>query len=133
MPFPFEVDFDDVQANLDAYVDEIFGCLESEFLVMPKGPGFIEFPTFDAGYEALKRATVDFKDITPETVTPVVFTAPMSLIVLRCILGLTPPEWAYLATQETGTIVPQGAARTLDRRIRIDPEASLQRNGGGYR
>jgi len=44
MPFPFEADFDDIQANMDVYVDEVFGCLESEFLVMPKGPGFVEFP-----------------------------------------------------------------------------------------
>ena len=43
MPFPFEVGFDEVQSNLDEYVDAVFGCLESEFLVMPKGTGFVEF------------------------------------------------------------------------------------------
>ena len=57
MPFPFEVGFDDLQADLDTYVDAVFGCLESEFLVMPKGKGFIEFTVFENGYEALKRAT----------------------------------------------------------------------------
>ncbi len=41
MPFPFEVGFDDVQASLDEYVDAVCGCLESEFLVMPKGTGFV--------------------------------------------------------------------------------------------
>ena len=55
MPFPFEVGFDKVQSDLDAYVDAVFGCLESEFLVMPKGDGFVEFPVFENGYEALKR------------------------------------------------------------------------------
>ena len=40
MPFPFEVGFDDLQADLDAHVDAVFGRLESEFLVMPKGNGF---------------------------------------------------------------------------------------------
>lgn len=39
MPFPFELPFEQVQANLDAYVDEIFGALRSEFLTMPKGEG----------------------------------------------------------------------------------------------
>ena len=57
MTFPFEVDFDEVRSNLDACVDVVFECLESEFLVMPKGAGFVEFPAFEAGYEALKRAT----------------------------------------------------------------------------
>ena len=69
MPFPFEVSFEEVQIDLDAYVDEVFACLESEFLVMPKGPGFIEYPTFENGYEALKRATTDFQNVTPATVT----------------------------------------------------------------
>ena len=70
MPFPFEVGFDEVQSNMDAYVDAVFGCLESEFLVMPKGIGFVEFSTFETGYEALKRATGNFHDMTPETVVP---------------------------------------------------------------
>ena len=130
MPFPFEVGFDEVQSNLDEYVDAVFGCLESEFLVMPKGTGFIEFSTFDAGYEALKRATSGFQDVTPERVGPVVFEVPISLIVLRCMLGFTPPEWAYYASRHAGVAVPQSAARTVDRKIRMKPEAALPRNGG---
>jgi hypothetical protein len=55
MPFPFEVDFQEIARNVDLYIDEVFSCLESEFLVMPKGPGFVEFPVFEAGYEALRR------------------------------------------------------------------------------
>ena len=42
MPFPFEVGFDEVQSNLEACVGAVFGCLESQFLVMPKGGGFVE-------------------------------------------------------------------------------------------
>ncbi len=63
---------------------------------MPKGPGFVEYPTFETGYEALKRAMADFQNVTPETITPVVFDIPISLIVLRCVLGFTPPEWASM-------------------------------------
>ena len=70
MSFPFEVDFDELQSDLDAYVDAVFGCLESEFLVMPKGKGFVEFPVFEEGYEALKRATGGFREVTPDTVAP---------------------------------------------------------------
>ena len=130
MPFPFEVGFDELRSDLDAYVDAVFGCLESEFLVMPKGEGFVEFSTFETGYEALKRATGGFQEVTPEKVAPVVFEAPISLVVLRCMLGFTPPEWAYYASRHTGVAVSQGAARTIDRRVRVKPEAALPRNGG---
>lgn len=129
MPFPFEVDFDDVQSNLDAYVDAVFGCLESEFLVMPRGTGFVEFATFEGGYEALKRATENFRDVTPEKIEPVVFETPISLVVLRCMLGFTPPEWAYHASRHAGVAVTQSAARTIDRSIRMKPETALPRNG----
>ena len=129
MPFPFEVRFGEVHADLDTYVDAVFGCLESEFLLMPIDEGFVEFPTFEEGYEALKRATGSFRTITPDTVGSVVFETPIALVVLRCMLGFTPPEWAYYASHHTGIEVPQRAARTLDRRIRTHPDASLPRKG----
>ncbi len=129
MPFPFEVAFEEVAANLDRFVDAVFGALESEFLVMPRGAGLVGFPTFDTGYERLKRATSGFRNIKPVEVAEAVFDEPISLIVLRCMLGFTPPEWAYLATRYTDIEVTQQAARTLDRRIRTDPERPLPRNG----
>ena len=130
MPFPFEVGFDEVQSNLDEYVDAVFGCLESEFLVMPKGTGFVEFSKFETGYEALKRATGSFQDDQSGEGSPAVFEVPISLVVLRCMLGFTPPEWAYYASRHTGVAVTQGAARAVDRKIRTKPEATLPRNGG---
>ena len=129
MPFPFEVGFDEVRSDLDTYVDAVFGCLTSEFLVMPKGDGFVEFPVFENGYEALKRATGSFRDVTADTVAAVVFETPISLIVLRCMLGFTPPEWAYYASRHTGVDVKQGAARMIDRNIRMKPEAALPKPG----
>jgi len=81
VPFPFEIGFDKVRSNLDACIDAVFGCLESEFLVMPKGDGFVEFPLFESGYEALKRATGSFREVTPDTVVPVVVETPIALIV----------------------------------------------------
>ena len=130
MKFAFEDTFAGVQANLDAYVDEVFASLESEFLVMPRGVGFVEYATFARGYEALKQATANFQAVTPETVAPVVFNIPIAFIVLRCILGFTPPEWAYCATQTTAVEITQNAARTLDRQIRIQPETPLKKDGG---
>src|SRR5207248_2086542 len=118
---PFELSPAQVQASLDECVATVFASLESEFLVMPKGEGFIDYAAFESGYEALKRATGEFAALDPAVVLPVVLKTPISLIVLRTMLGFTPPEWAYMTSRRTGLEVPQGAVRTLDRTIRIDP------------
>ncbi len=130
MSFPFESPFEQVQADLDLYVDEVFGALHSEFLSLPKGKGFVDYPVFEQGYEALKRATGGFRNWTHEAVSGAVYQSPIVLIVLRAMLGFTPPEWAYVATQRTTVEVPQGAARTLDRTIRLKPLTPLRVNGG---
>ena len=96
---------------------------------MPKGDGFVEFPDFENGYEALKRATWSFREVTPDTVAPVVFETPIALIVLRCMLGFTPSEWAYHASRHTGVNVTQSAARTIDRSIRMRPDGALSKKG----
>jgi hypothetical protein len=83
MKFPFEVPFREVEANLDEFVAAVFSCLESEFLVMPKGIGFIDYPVFEKGYEALKQATSAFEGITHESIMRVAFDVPISIIVIR--------------------------------------------------
>jgi hypothetical protein len=130
MPQPFEVPFADVEADLETYVDEVFESLRSEFLTLPKGAGFIEYPVFEAGYEALKRTTADFRRLDPDTIFTTVCGAPIAFIVLRAILGFTPPEWAYVTALRTSVPVPQGAARTLDRNIRLNPTTPLRAGGG---
>lgn len=118
MPFPFEVPFQRVSENLDAFVDEVFGSLHSAFLTIPKGPGFVDFPTFDAGYEALKRETANFRAISPGALTRAVYETPVAFVVVRSILGFTPPEWAYETTERTPIRVDQGAARSIDKAMR---------------
>jgi hypothetical protein len=54
--YPFEAPFDAIRENPDLFVSSVFSCLESEFLVMPKGSGFVEYHLFESGYEALKKA-----------------------------------------------------------------------------
>ena len=128
MPYPFEATFSEVAEDLDGYVDAVFGALESEFLVMPKGDGFVEFPTFDSAYEALKRVTEGFRVMDVDTVVAMVLEKPLCLVVLRCMLGLTPPEWAYHASRYSDVSVSQGAARSLDRAIRIAPDTPVSKN-----
>jgi hypothetical protein len=130
MPFPFERPFDRVRSELDDCVDEVFGALQSEFLSMPKGEGFVDYPVFEQGYEVLKRATGGFRNWSREVVVGAVYQTPVVLIVLRAMLGFTPPEWAYVASQRTSIVVPQGAARTLDRNIRLKPLSPLRQTGG---
>ena len=78
MPSPFEVPFAEVQANIDLFVDEVFASLQSGFMTLPKGPGFIEYPTFEHGYEALKRTTRGFRDMSPEPVLSLVWQTPLA-------------------------------------------------------
>lgn len=129
MTFPFEVSFDEVQADLDSYVSSVFSCLESEFLVMPKGAGFIDYPVFEKGYETLKRFTEGFTRLAPDMAIAAVSEAPVTILVLRTMLGFTPPEWAYVATQRTGVDIGQGFVRSLDRKIRLSPLTPLKNDG----
>lgn len=124
--YPFEVGIDEILERPEPYVDAVFSCLESEFLVMPKGAGFVDYPLFERGYEALKSATSGFSEFTTGKVVPVVMSEPIALVVIRSMLGFTPPEWGYVATQRTGINVSQGFVRALDRDVRMQPEMPLR-------
>jgi hypothetical protein len=126
MKFPFEASISEIDANLDDFVDAIFSSLESEFLVMPKGDGFVEYDVFEQGYEAIKRETDGFKKLDPYLIEKIAKEKPITIIVLRTILGFSPPEWAYVASQRSGIEIPQGAVRALDRNIRLKPKIPLQ-------
>ena len=89
--YAFEVSFEKLKSDPDIYVSAIFASLESEFLVMPKGQGFIEYPVFEKGYEALKHATRNFNTFAPASVYPAAIKAPVAIIVLRSMLGFFPP------------------------------------------
>lgn len=129
MKYPFEADKAEVIANPDAYVDAVFSSLASEFLVMPKGAGFLEYAVFASGYEALKNATAGFMRFSAPAVLKVALANPVVLIVLRTMLGFTPPEWAYIAASRKGVEIPQNAARLLDRTIRSNPHRPLRPGG----
>lgn len=125
MKYPFEAEAAEISATPEAYVDAVFSSLVSEFLVLPKGAGFLDYGRFVLGFETLKRATDGFARFDPPTVLNASLEMPVVLVVLRAMLGFTPPEWAYLAEMRTGVSIPQGAARTLDRDVRISPETRL--------
>jgi len=130
MPLRFEIDYRDPAIIWDPLVDEVFDELKSKFMEMPKGEGFIDYATFEAGYQTLKRCTDAFANVSTQTVEAAVRELSMSFIVFRCILGFTPPEWADLTTETTGVSVEQGAARTIDRSIRLKPLVPLKAGNG---
>jgi len=102
LTFPFEVTLEEILRDPESYVDSVFSCLESEFLVMPKGAGFVEYPVFERGYEALKAATDGFSILDPDKVYPVTVSEPISIVLLRTILVFTPPEWGYAKNRSAG-------------------------------
>ena len=132
--FPFEVPFSILQENPDPFVSAVFSCLESEFLVLPRGAGFVEYPVFEQGYEALKQGTGGFTTFSADRVFPIAFSVPISIVVLRSLLGFTPPEWANVASRRTNTSITQGYIRSLDREVRMNPLSPMkQSRDGGVR
>jgi hypothetical protein len=127
--YPFEASLKSILKNPDDYVDAVFSCLESEFLVMPKGAGFIDYPVFENGYEILKTATNGFSNFKAKDLLDVILEKPILIVVMRTILGFTPPEWGYVTSQKTGIEVAQGFVRSLDRKVRMAPDTPLKAKG----
>jgi len=126
MKYPFEVSISEIVANPDLYIDAVFSSLSSEFLCIPRGEGFVSYSVFEAGYELLKKKTIGFSNLEKSIVFRTIVGKPMAFVVLRAILGFTPPEWAYIAGQRKKVEITQSFVRSLDRRIRIHPTQSLK-------
>lgn len=121
MPLRFSANYTDPMLDFAPLIDEVFGELKSGFMELPKGHGFIDYGVFETGYQALKKATVGFTKLDTDDVISTVYSTPISFVVLRTILGFTPSEWADVTSERTGIVVHQGAARTIDRAIRVAP------------
>lgn len=126
MKYPFEASFQEIKSDPDQFVTAIFSTLQSDFLLIPKGNGFLEYSIFEKGYEALKKATSGFDKLLPPAVISQVLATPICLIVIRAILGFSPSEWAHLATQRKNLKVTQGFARSMDRKVRLRPLEPLR-------
>lgn len=120
MAKPFEVDARYLAAHLDELVSSVFSDLQSQFLVLPKGPSFVEYQEFQIAYEDLKSKTAAFSDLTAERVWSSLQENALSFLVLRTILGTSPPEWADLAKSDLGADIPQNAVRDIDSKCRAD-------------
>ena len=68
MPRPFEIGPADLQDRIEELVDSTFSDIQSQFLVLPRGDNFVEYPQFQTAYEALRRRTNAFADFTESSV-----------------------------------------------------------------
>jgi hypothetical protein len=93
---PFEVDEEYLKKHLDELVTITIAGLGSEFLLLPKGEGFIEYPDFREAYEVLKRSTSAFSRFTIATVNIALLENSRVFGVIRAMLGMTPPEWELI-------------------------------------
>lgn len=116
--YPFEVSFQELESNIDRYVAVTIQSLRSYYLVMPRGENFVPYAKFECAYEVLVKRTDEFTSFNIETVRGAVEEDPFVLIVLRCMLGFSPSELAYLARVRSGLSIPQGFARDLEKRAR---------------
>lgn len=121
--YPFEVSYAEIEANEEPFIDAVCSTLQSSFLLLPEGPGFVTYPEFQDAYEVLKRHTHGFSIVESASVMVAIEEDALAFLVLRTILGFSPPELAYVASQESAVDVPQGYARTLDRRVRENRQA----------
>jgi hypothetical protein len=116
--YPFDVTPPDLDARLEEFVASTVGSLSSFYLELPRGENFLEYEPFRRAYDELRIVTDDFKALERTAVWEAVKKNSMVLVVLRCILGLSPPELADLAFEETGIGTEQGFARTEDSKAR---------------
>ena len=117
---PFEVGSDYLASHIDEMVDVTFADIQSQFLMMPRGQNFIEFGSFQGAYEVLKQETDAFARFNDETVWKALERNALVFVVVRTILGVSPPEWAELAKAERDVSVPQNVARQMDARCRTE-------------
>lgn len=118
MTHPFQLSAVQLQDRLDEMVEVTFGDIQSQFLTLPRGAGFIDYGDFQSAYEVLKRETQAFAIFTEDSVWKALGQDALTLVVLRTILGFSPPEWADLARSERDSDISQNAARTLDTKVR---------------
>jgi len=53
--YPFEVPYPEIEVDVDTFIDAISSTLQSSFLLLPRGPGFVAYLDFQQAYEVLKR------------------------------------------------------------------------------
>jgi hypothetical protein len=116
--YPFQAAPEELVKQIDRFVDVTVNSLSSFYLELPRGENFLEYNDFRQAYDVLRDATNGFQTLDRHVVRHAVEQNSLVLVVLRSIVGLSPPELADLATETQGVPVDQGFARSLDGKAR---------------
>lgn len=106
-------------AKYEARAKGVQDTLRSHFLEMPRGANFLDRKAFADAYTVLRREVACGKNLTAQAVLRSIEINPRAWVVLRCVLGMSPGEAAWLASvtaEEHGetVVVSQDLARQLD-------------------
>jgi len=81
--YPFEVPYREIEADVDAFVNAVFDTLQSSFLLLPRGPGFVTYVEFQQAYEVLKRHTAGFAVVETDNVMSALQEDALVFVILR--------------------------------------------------
>ncbi|WP_329012679.1 hypothetical protein OG271_03080 [Micromonospora rifamycinica] len=115
---PYQLSDEQLLEHLDDMVSVTFADLTSQFMLLPRGSAFVAYEEFLAGYEAVRQATGGFAGVSVDRLWNALRRNALALVAIRCILGISPPEWEDLTFEETGVRLPSNWARGLDGRVK---------------
>ena len=116
--YPFQATQDELAISVERYIDQFIDSLQSFFMIMPRGSGYVSLARFERAYQTVLHETHGFQTLSRQIAVEAVRKDSLVLQVLRAILGLSPPELAHLATVSTAVDISQSTARRLDKRAR---------------
>lgn len=116
--YPFQVPPTEVESRLEEFVTSTVASLSSYYLELPRGNSFLEYEDFRKAYEQLRELTNNFRALDRDLLHEAVKKDSLILVVLRSIVGLSPPELADMATGLTGIEIAQGFARVEDQKAK---------------
>ncbi|MEU1886030.1 hypothetical protein ABZ491_11185 [Micromonospora rifamycinica] len=115
---PYQLSDVHLSERLDDMVSVTFADLTSQFMLLPRGSAFVAYEEFLAGYEAVRQATGGFAVVSVDRFWDALRKNALALVAIRCILGVSPPEWEDLTFEETGVRLPSNWARGLDGKVK---------------
>ena len=105
--YPFQASHDELLSGIEGFIDVTFDSLSSFYMELPLGESFLLYPSFQNAYRALLKVTNNFARLDRQAIRAAVAEDGLALIVLRTIVGLSPPELADLASETQGVPVDQ--------------------------
>lgn len=78
----------------------VLDTLQSYFIEMPRGKAFCSREDFEAAYEVFRAETHDGANLSGAALIRAIELDPRAWLIIRSIVGVSPPEAGWLAVQE---------------------------------